>query len=86
MGYANGNPVYLETLRSGPLRIVGSDAEGVARAVELADHPFFVGTLFLPRHTSTPSDPHPLITGFLRACSPGPGNSRHILAPGDNNG
>jgi len=66
------NPIYVDKLRSGPLRIVGSDAEGVVRAVELTGHPFFVGTLFLPQHTSTPADPHPLISGFLRACSPKP--------------
>jgi len=62
------NPDYVDTLRSGRLRIVGSDDEGTVRAVELAEHPFFVGTLFLPQHTSTPAAPHPLITGFLRAC------------------
>ena len=62
------NPEYVETLRSGPLRIVASDEEGTVRAVELPSHPFFVGTLFLPQHTSTAAAPHPLITGFLRAC------------------
>ena len=63
------NPEFVSALRGGNLRIVGSDAEGVARAVELADHPFFIGTLFLPQHISTASTPHPLITGFLRAVS-----------------
>ena len=62
------NPEYVDTLRSGALRIVGSDREGVVRAVELAGHPFLIGTLFLPQHTSTAAAPHPLISGFLRAC------------------
>jgi CTP synthase (UTP-ammonia lyase) len=62
------NPAYVESLRSSSLRIVGSDDEGVVRAVELNSHPFFVGTLFLPQLLSTPSEPHPLISGFLRAC------------------
>lgn len=62
------NPVYVETLRSSGLRIVGSDDEGVVRAVELEAHPFFVGTLFLPQLGSTPARPHPLVMGFLRAC------------------
>jgi len=62
------NPDYEDILRSSPLRIVGSDAEGVVRAVELTGHPFFVGTLFVPQHTSTPSNPHPLVSGFIKAC------------------
>jgi len=63
------NPGYVETLRGGALRFAGSDAEGVVRAVELPGHPFFVGTLFLPQHRSSPSNPHPLVTAFVRACS-----------------
>ena len=63
------NPDYVDTLRTGALRIVGSDDEGIVRAVELAGHPFFIGTLFLPQHHSTPTAPHPLITAFLQALS-----------------
>ncbi len=59
------NPVYVDVLRSSALRIVGLDDEGVVRVVELADHPFFVGTLFVPQITSTSSAPHPLISDFL---------------------
>lgn len=66
------NPEYEETLRSGALRVVGADAEGTVRAVELPGHPFFVGTLFLPQHNSTPSNPHPLVCAFLKACSQSP--------------
>ena len=64
------NPDYLDTLRSGALRVVGADAEGTVRAVELPGHPFFVGTLFLPQHGSTQSEPHPLVSAFVRASSP----------------
>jgi CTP synthase (UTP-ammonia lyase) len=63
------NPEYEQTFRSSALRAVASDDEGVVRAVELARHPFMIGTLFLPQHTSTPASPHPVISGFLRACS-----------------
>lgn len=63
------NPEYEEVLRSTNLRIVGSDDEGVTRAVELAGHPFFVGTLFIPQLHSTPDAPHPLVLGFIKACS-----------------
>ncbi len=62
------NPDYEDMLRSSSLRIAGSDAEGVVRVVELAEHPFYVGTLFLPQLSSTPSAPHPLICSFIQAC------------------
>lgn len=63
------NPDYVGTLRGGRLRIVGSDKEGEVRLVELADHPFFVGTLFLPQQNSSPESPHPLIKAFVGTCS-----------------
>src|SRR5262249_29243234 len=43
------NPAFVEVLRTGPLRIAASDAEGEIRAVELPGHPFFVGILFIPQ-------------------------------------
>ena len=63
------NPKFEDTLRSSALRVVASDDEGVTRAVELAGHPFFVGTLFIPQISSTPNAPHPLVSGFIQACS-----------------
>jgi CTP synthase (UTP-ammonia lyase) len=70
------NPDYVETLRSGELRVVGSDVEGTVRAVELTGHPFFLGTLFLPQLSSTSSSPHPVVSAFLKACSEARGSSR----------
>ena len=61
------NPHYVDKLRASDMRIVGSDDEGVVRAVELPAHPFFVGTLFLPQLSSSASAPHPLVMAFLRA-------------------
>lgn len=63
------NPQYADILRSGAMRAVGTDAEGVIRAVELPGHPFFVGTLFMPQLGSTVSHPHPVVSAFVRACS-----------------
>jgi len=63
------NPECVSTLFSGDLRVAGSDDEGVARAVELAGHPFFAGTLFLPQHNSRAAAPHPVICGFLKAAA-----------------
>ena len=64
------HPDKVPLLRNGPLRITGSDAEGEVRVVELPDHPFFVGTLFVPQMRSTPERPHPLVTAFVRAAAP----------------
>jgi len=61
------NPVHIPSLNSGPLQVVGSDAEGEVRVIELPDHSFFIGTLFVPQMRSTESNPHPLVTAFLQA-------------------
>jgi CTP synthase (UTP-ammonia lyase) len=60
-------PDTVELLKSGPLRIVGFDAEGEVRVIELPGHPFFIGTLFVPQILSTPEKPHPLVTAFLES-------------------
>jgi len=60
-------PDAVELLKSGPLRVVGSDAEGEVRVIELPSHPFFIGTLFVPQTLSTPEKPHPLVTAFLES-------------------
>jgi len=61
------HPAQVSKLKSGPMQVVGADAEGEVRVIELPGHPFFVGTLFVPQLRSTPADPHPLITAFLAA-------------------
>jgi CTP synthase (UTP-ammonia lyase) len=61
------NPDHVELLKSGPLRVTGSDSEGEVRVIELPDHPFFIGTLFVPQSLSTPRAPHALVSAFLRA-------------------
>jgi CTP synthase (UTP-ammonia lyase) len=37
--------------------------------VELADHRFFVATLFQPQLSSSPEKPHPLLTAFVQAAA-----------------
>jgi CTP synthase (UTP-ammonia lyase) len=61
------NPKYIDFLKKGPVRFVGSDGEGELRILEYPEHPFFVGTLFVPQTQSTEDKPHPLLTGFLKA-------------------
>lgn len=61
------NPDYEETILDSDLRISGWDAEKAPRAIELPDHPFFIGSLFQPELSSTADELHPLIRGFLAA-------------------
>jgi CTP synthase (UTP-ammonia lyase) len=61
------HPDRVAALGAGPLHIVGSDAEGAVRVVELPGHPFFIGALYVPQSRSTSDAPHPLVSAFLRA-------------------
>jgi CTP synthase (UTP-ammonia lyase) len=62
------NPQYSATLAGRPdLVISGRDLNGEIRIIEIFDHPFFVGTLFVPQIQSKALKPHPLVSGFLQA-------------------
>lgn len=61
------NPAYQEALHEKGFRVVGEDTQGEARILELENHFFFVGTLFVPQARSSFDAPHPLVTGFIRA-------------------
>ena len=61
------NPEKVGELQRGELCVTGSDAEGEIRVVELPNHPFYIGTLFVPQLRSTLERPHPLMTAFVRA-------------------
>ena len=61
------NPRFRDRFADGKLDITGVDLQGEARIVELADHPFYVATLFLPQLSSTSEKPHPLIVAYLQA-------------------
>jgi CTP synthase (UTP-ammonia lyase) len=62
------NPEYSDTLAGNrDLVISGRDSNGEIRIIEILDHPFFVGTLFVPQTQSRELMPHPLVSGFLQA-------------------
>jgi CTP synthase (UTP-ammonia lyase) len=61
------NPVYREHISHGGLKVVGMDAAGEVRLVELVAHRFFIATLFLPQLSSSAARPHPLILAYLKA-------------------
>jgi len=60
------NPAYRDRISTGGLKVVGLDAMGDVRVVEISAHRFFIATLFLPQLSSGPDMPHPLIVAYLR--------------------
>lgn len=62
------NPDYRSSFAQGQLRISGVDsADGEVRVVELADHPFFIATLFQPERSASARRAHPLISAYVQA-------------------
>ena len=61
------DPRYALDLDRAGLRTAALDGDGEVRILELAGHPFFVATLFVPQLTSSMADPHPLLVSFLTA-------------------
>lgn len=61
------NPDFLGQLEAAGFAVVGTDADGECRVMEVPSHPFFVGTLFVPQAKSRPGESHPLIDAFVRA-------------------
>jgi CTP synthase (UTP-ammonia lyase) len=65
------NPAYRAQLETGPLRITAVDDKDSPRVVELADHPFYLATLYQPERSAFAGQAHPLITAYLSAvCQP----------------
>ncbi len=62
------NNAYADRLQEAGLVLSGRSEDGsLVEAVELRDHPWFVGCQFHPEFTSTPRGGHPLFTGFVSA-------------------
>jgi CTP synthase len=63
------NNEYREKLEAKGLRIAGTSPDGkIVEAIEITDHPFFIGTQFHPEYISRPLDPHPLFVEFVKVC------------------
>ena len=63
------NNEYREELEKNGLTIAGTSPDGkIVEAIEITDHPFFIGTQFHPEYISRPLDPHPLFVEFVRVC------------------
>ena len=61
------NTEYLQLFDNSDMAFTGFDTDGDPRAIELANHPFFVGTAFQPERSSLKQQTHPLITSFVKA-------------------
>jgi CTP synthase len=62
------NNDFRERLERAGLVISGTSPEGkLVEAIELKDHPFFVGTQFHPEYKSRPLRPHPIFVEFIKA-------------------
>ena len=62
------NSNYLEQFEQAGMMAVGTNPEtGLVEAIELANHPWFVGTLFNPEYHSTVATPAPLFVSFVAA-------------------
>ena len=63
------NNDYRETLEKKGLTVAGTSPDGnIVEAIEITDHPFFIGTQFHPEYISRPLDPHPLFVDFVKTC------------------
>lgn len=63
------NNKYRKKMEKCGLTVAGTSPDDkLVEAIEIADHPFFVGVQFHPEYKSRPLDPHPLFVSFLQAC------------------
>jgi CTP synthase len=62
------NNSYRELLATHGMRFTGLSPDGrLVEIVEIADHPFYLGTQFHPEFKSRPNRPHPLFASFVEA-------------------
>jgi CTP synthase len=61
------NNKYRRQFENAGIKFSGlSPDEKIVEAVELLDHPFFIGTQFHPEYKSSPLHPHPLFLEFIK--------------------
>ncbi|MDH3389460.1 MAG: hypothetical protein OEN02_16340 [Gammaproteobacteria bacterium] len=61
------NRDYLSIFEGSAMRFTGFDADGDPRALEIADHRFFVATAFQPERAALKDRSHPIVASFLSA-------------------
>ena len=66
------NNEYRTQCESAGLVFSGQSPNGqLVEAIELPDHPFFLGVQYHPEYKSRFEAPHPLFVGFVNACRAG---------------
>ncbi len=60
------NPLYREQLESAGM-VISGESKGLIEAVEIKEHPWFLGVQFHPEFTSRLQNPNPTILSFIRA-------------------
>jgi len=64
------NNTYRKQFEKCGLKIAGTSPDNkIVEAIEISDHPFFIGTQFHPEYISRPLDPHPLFVEFAKVCA-----------------
>ena len=72
------NNAYRESLQQAGLTLSGLSPDGrLVEAVELREHPFFIGVQYHPEFKSRPNKSHPLFQGFVNAAC------EHVLNTGN---
>ncbi len=63
------NDHYRKALTDAGMVISGTNPDtGLVEAIELKNHPWFVGVQYHPEYKSTVASPHPLFVSFVAAC------------------
>ncbi len=64
------NNEYREVFEKAGFVISGTSPDGkLVEAIELKNHPFFIGTQFHPEYIARPLTPHPIFMAFIQASS-----------------
>jgi CTP synthase len=63
------NQSYREQMEEKGFVIAGTSPDGqLVELIELQNHPYFIACQYHPEFQSKPNHPHPLFTGFIKAC------------------
>jgi len=64
------NNAYREQMEKAGLVISGTSPDNkLVEAIEIPEHPFFIGVQFHPEYKSRPLDPHPIFKEFVKICA-----------------
>ena len=64
------NDAYYEQYNTHGMIASGVNPETkLVEAIELPEHPWFIGVQYHPEYSSTVANPHPLFVGFVNACN-----------------